>query len=141
MPLIITDAEYFDPILMPVLNAEKRRTGGRLLVRVGTSDVDWAPSFRLILATRYAGLVLAPHVFARVQVINFTITRKSLEAQSLARILHHERADIEQQRVDLERMQSEFQRRLLRLEQSLLTALNEAQGHICLLYTSPSPRD
>ena len=130
MPLIITDAEYFDPILMPVLNAEKRRTGGRLLVRVGTSDVDWAPSFRLILATRYAGLVLAPHVFARVQVINFTITRKSLEAQSLARILHHERADIEQQRVDLERMQSEFQRRLLRLEQSLLTALNEAQGHI-----------
>ena len=130
MPLIITDAEYFDPILMPVLNAEKRRTGGRLLVRVGTSDVDWAPSFRLVLATRYAGLVLAPHVFARVQVINFTITRKSLEAQSLARILHHERADIEQQRVDLERMQSEFQRRLLRLEQSLLTALNEAQGHI-----------
>lgn len=130
MPLIITDAEYFDPILMPVLNAEKRRTGGRLLVRVGTSDIDWAPSFRLILATRYAGLVLAPHVFARVQVINFTITRKSLEAQSLARILHHERADIEQQRVDLERMQSEFQRRLLRLEQSLLTALNEAQGHI-----------
>ena len=130
MPLIITDAEYFDPILMPVLNAEKRRTGGRLLVRVGTSDVDWAPSFRLVLTTRYAGLVLAPHVFARVQVINFTITRKSLEAQSLARILHHERADIEQQRVDLERMQSEFQRRLLRLEQSLLTALNEAQGHI-----------
>lgn len=130
IPLIITDAEYFDPILMPVLNAEKRRTGGRLLVRVGTSDVDWAPSFRLVLTTRYAGLVLAPHVFVRVQVINFTMTRKSLEAQSLARILHHERADIEQQREDLERMQSEFQRRLLRLEQSLLTALNEAQGHI-----------
>lgn len=129
-PLIITDAEYLDPILMPVLNEEKRRTGGRTLVRVGTADVDWASSFRLILTTRYAGIVLAPHIFARVQVVNFTMTHKSLEAQSLARILHTERPDIEEQRVHLERMQSEFQRRLLRLEKGLLTALNEAQGHI-----------
>ena len=129
-PLIISDAEHLDPVLMPVLNAEKRRTGGRTLVRVGTADVDWAPSFCLVLTTRYAGVVLPPHVFARVQVINFTMTRKSLEAQALSKILHYERPDIEAQRADLERMQNEFKRRLLRLEHALLTALNEAQGHI-----------
>ena len=129
-PLILTDAEHWDPVILPVLHGERRRTGGRTLVRVGTVDVDWAPTFRLVLATRHAGLVLPASVFARVQVINFTMTPKSLQAQVLAQVLQAERPDVAAQRRDLQALQSEYERRLWRLEQSLLAALNEAQGRL-----------
>ncbi|WFD25295.1 hypothetical protein MNAN1_000264 [Malassezia nana] len=129
-PLILTDAEHWDPILLPILSGERRRTGGRTLVRVGTMDVDWAPTFRLVLTTRHAGLVLPASVFARVQVINFTMTPKSLQAQVLAQVLETERPDVAAQRRDLQALQSEYERRLWRLEQSLLAALNEAEGRL-----------
>lgn len=125
-PVVITDAEFLDPVVLPVLSGEKRRTGGRTLVRLGKTDVDWAPAFRLVLATRHAGVTLPPHVFARVQVVNFTVTRKSLQAQSLERVLRAERPEVEAQRADLLQMQGEFARRLLRLERALLAALNDA---------------
>lgn len=129
-PLILTDAEHWDPVILPILNGERRRTGGRTLVRVGTIDVDWAPTFRLVLTTRHAGLVLPASVFARVQVINFTVTPKSLQAQVLAQVLQAERPDVAAQRRDLQALQSECERRLWRLEVALLTALNEAEGRL-----------
>lgn len=129
-PLILTDAEHWDPVILPILNGERHRTGGRTLVRVGTVDVDWAPSFRLVLTTRHAGLVVPASVFARVQVINFTMTPKSLQAHVLTHVLEAERPDVAAQRRDLQALQSEYERRLWRLEQALLTALNEAQGRL-----------
>lgn len=128
--LVITEAEHLDSILLPVLNREKRHTGGRVLVRVGTLDVDWSPTFRLVLVTRHSGLSLSPALFARVQIVNFTLTRQSMQDQALAQLLHVERPDMETQRSSLLATQNELQRRLQRLEQALLTALNETQGHI-----------
>ncbi|PKI83053.1 hypothetical protein MVES1_003145 [Malassezia vespertilionis] len=127
--LLIENAEHFDPILLPVLRNERRRTGGRVLVRVGSQDVDCAPRFRLLLATRDANAALLPHVFSAVQVVNFTITQKSLQAEALHRILLAEAPEVEARRLDLVRAQGEFQRRLQHLEQDLLTALN-TQGNL-----------
>ncbi|WFD42051.1 hypothetical protein MPSI1_000688 [Malassezia psittaci] len=129
-PLLLYDAEHFDPVLLPILKQERRRTGGRILVRVGKQDVDCAPSFRLYLATRNPDLNLPPHICCRLQVVNFTITRKSLQAQALQRILKVIQPDVENQRRQVAAAQGEFQRRLQQIDHALLSVLNKAQGHI-----------
>lgn len=128
--ILIQDAEHFDPIVMPVLNRELRRVGGRVLVRVGQQDVDIAPSFTLLLATRNASADIPPHVFSRVAVVNFTMTRKSLQSQVLDMLLRVERPDIDARRTSLLQMQHELHSRTRHLEQMLLTALHDAQGDI-----------
>ncbi|WFC97966.1 hypothetical protein MYAM1_000686 [Malassezia yamatoensis] len=129
-PLLLYDAEHLDPVLLPILKQERRRTGGRVLVRVGKQDVDCAPSFRLYLATRSPNLRLPPHICCRLQVVNFTITRESLQAQASQRILKVVQPDVENQRRQVAAAQGEFQRRLQHIDHALLSVLNKAQGHI-----------
>lgn len=129
-PIIVQDAEHFDPILLPVLNQELRRTGGRVLVRVGKLEVDYTPTFRLFLTTRDPNVALPPGVGSRVAIINFTMTRKSLQMHTLAHILRAEHSALEERREALMRVQGECQLRLRHLERALLAALNDAQGNI-----------
>lgn len=69
--------------------------------------------------------LLLMHMFLSLQ-----ITRASLQAQSLNQVLRVERPDTDRKRSDLLRLQGEFRARLLYLEKSLLSALNESQGNI-----------
>lgn len=47
-PILIQDVEHLDPILNAVLNKELRRAGGRVLIRLGTQDIDFSPSFTCV---------------------------------------------------------------------------------------------
>ncbi|KAJ1930559.1 dynein heavy chain [Tieghemiomyces parasiticus] len=129
-PLLITDAEHLDPVLNPVLNRELRRTGGRVLIRLGGSDIDFSPAFTLFLATRDPTVQFPPDVCSRVTFVNFTVTRGSLQSQCLHRVLRHERPDTDRKRTDLVRLQGEFRLRLRHLERSLLQALSSARGNL-----------
>ncbi|KAJ2368973.1 dynein heavy chain, partial [Coemansia sp. RSA 2610] len=129
-PILVHDVEHVDPILNPVLNRELRRTGGRVLVRLGAQDIDFSPSFALFLATRDPAAVFAPDLASRVTFVNFTVTRASLQAQCLAQVMRHERPDVDARRRDLVRLQGEFRLRLHALEKELLRALNASQGSI-----------
>ncbi|GAA6059654.1 hypothetical protein JCM10212_004157 [Sporobolomyces blumeae] len=129
-PLLIQDVEYLDPILNTVLNKELRRAGGRVLIRLGNQDIDFSPSFTMFLSTRDPSVEFAADLNSRVTMVNFSITRASLQTQSLAQVLRVERPEIDRKRSDLLRLQGEFRARLLHLEKSLLAALNESQGNI-----------
>ncbi|RKP12812.1 hydrolytic ATP binding site of dynein motor region D1-domain-containing protein [Piptocephalis cylindrospora] len=129
-PLLIQDVEHLDPILNPVLNRELRRTGGRVLIRLGGQDIDFSPSFTLFLSTRDPSVSFPPDVCSRVTFVNFTVTRGSLQSQCLAQVLKAERPDIDQKRTDLLKLQGEFRLRLRHLEKSLLAALNASTGSI-----------
>ncbi|KAJ3351758.1 hypothetical protein GGF32_004086 [Allomyces javanicus] len=129
-PILIQDVEYLDPILNPVLNRELRRTGGRVLIRLGNQDIDFSPSFTLFLATRDPSVNFPPDICSRVTFVNFTVTKGSLQAQCLNKVLSQERADVEKKRTDLLKLQGEFNFRLRQLEKSLLQALNESKGNI-----------
>ncbi|OCH92714.1 dynein heavy chain protein 1 [Obba rivulosa] len=128
--LLIQDVEHLDPILNPVLNKEIRRTGGRVLIRLGSQDIDFSPSFTMFLATRDPSVEFSPDICSRVTFVNFTMTRSSLQSQSLDQVLKVERPDIERKRTDLMKMQGEFRLRLRTLEKLLLQALNESTGNI-----------
>ncbi|GAA5850789.1 hypothetical protein JCM8547_009091 [Rhodosporidiobolus lusitaniae] len=129
-PILIQDVEHLDPIINAVLNKELRRAGGRVLIRLGNQDIDFSPSFTMFLSTRDPSVEFAADLNSRVTMVNFSITRASLQTQSLAQVLRVERPEIDKKRSDLLRLQGEFRARLHHLEKSLLTALNESQGNI-----------
>ncbi|VDB95435.1 unnamed protein product [Peniophora sp. CBMAI 1063] len=128
--LLIQDVEHLDPILNAVLNKEIRRTGGRVLIRLGSQDIDFSPSFTMFLTTRDPSVEFSPDICSRVTFVNFTMTRSSLQSQSLDQVLKVERPDTEQKRTDLMKVQGEFRVRLRTLEKLLLQALNESTGNI-----------
>lgn len=129
-PLLVTDAEYFDPILNPVLNGEFCKTGGRVLIRLGHSEIDFNSNFHLVLTTRVSDQDWTPDICSRVTFCNFTTTRASLQNQCLDAVLKAERPETDRKRTDLMKLQGEFRLRLRQLEKSLLNALNESQGNI-----------
>jgi dynein heavy chain 1, cytosolic len=129
-PLLIQDVEHLDPILNPVLNKEIRRTGGRVLIRLGSQDIDFSPAFTMFLTTRDPSVEFSPDICSRVTFVNFTMTRSSLQSQSLDQVLKVERPDTERKRTDLMKIQGEFRLRLRTLEKLLLQALNESSGNI-----------
>ena len=129
-PLLIQDVENLDPILNSVLNRELRRTGGRVLIRIGNQDIDFSPSFTMFLSTRDPSVEFSPDICSRVTFVNFTMTRSSLQTQALDKVLKVERPEIDQKRTDLMKLQGEFRLRLRHLERSLLQALNESTGSI-----------
>jgi dynein heavy chain 1 len=129
-PLLIQDVEHLDPIINPVLNGELRKTGGRVLIRLGSQEIDFSPSFTMFLSTRDPSVEFSPDVCSRVTFVNFTMTRGSLQSQSLDQVLKSERPDTDKKRTDLMKLQGEFRLRLRFLEKSLLNALNESKGNI-----------
>ncbi|KAJ3090057.1 hypothetical protein HK102_004799, partial [Quaeritorhiza haematococci] len=129
-PLLVQDVENLDPILNAVLNKELRRTGGRVLIRLGGQDIDFSPSFMLFLSTRDPSVNFPPDICSRVTFVNFTVTRGSLQSQCLHQVLKAERPDTDRKRTDLIKLQGEFQLKLRHLEKSLLQALNESRGNI-----------
>ncbi|WRT69144.1 uncharacterized protein IL334_006128 [Kwoniella shivajii] len=129
-PLLIQDVENLDPILNSVLNRELRRTGGRVLIRIGNQDIDFSPAFTMFLATRDPSVEFSPDICSRVTFVNFTMTRSSLQTQALDKVLKVERPEIDQKRTDLMKLQGEFRLRLRHLERSLLQALNDSSGSI-----------
>eukprot|EP00124_Ichthyophonus_hoferi_P001082 Ihof_evm1s50 gene=Ihof_evmTU1s50 len=129
-PLLVQDVENYDPILNPVLNRELRRTGGRVLIRLGDQDIDFSPSFNIFLTTRDPTVNFSPDTCSRVTFVNFTITPSSLQSQCLNQVLTAERPDVDQKRSDLLKLQGEFRLKLRHLEKALLDALNGAKGKI-----------
>lgn len=128
--ILIQDAEHFDPILSHVLNKEYTKTGGRVLIQLGKQEIDFSPAFKLYLSTRDPSAFFAPDICSRTTFVNFTVTRSSLQTQSLNDVLKSERPDVDKRRTNLIKMQGEFNTNLRQLEQRLLRALNESRGNI-----------
>ena len=129
-PILIQDAEHFDPILSHVLNREYQKTGGRVLIQLGKQEIDFSPSFKLYLSTRDPSAMFPPDICSRTTFINFTVTRSSLQTQTLNDVLRSERPDIDERRSNLLKMQGQFNIHLRGLEKRLLQALNESRGNI-----------
>lgn len=129
-PILIQDAEYLDPILSQILNKEYKKTGGRVLIELGNQDIDFSKDFKLYLLTRDPSIVIPPHISARTTIVNFSVTRSSLESQTLNQVLRAERPDVEEKRLQLIQLQSEYKVHLRQLESQLLQALNESEGNI-----------
>ncbi|CCW66307.1 unnamed protein product [Phytomonas sp. Hart1] len=129
-PIILEDAELLDPAVSPLLNLEFRHLGGRVLTRLGSQDVDLAPTFQLFLLTRDLDFQTKVSLAGQVTMINFTVTPSLLQSQCLHQILLHERPDIDAKRTELLNLQGSYTLKLRVLEQKLLISIAESQGSL-----------
>lgn len=100
-PLLVQDVEKIDPILNSVLNKEVYKTGGRVLIRVGNQEIDFAASFNIFMITRDSSAIFTPDLCSRVTFVNFTVTQSSLQEQCLNIYLRNESAETEEKRLNL----------------------------------------
>ncbi|GFH16496.1 dynein heavy chain 7, axonemal, partial [Haematococcus lacustris] len=122
--------EALDPALEPVLQKAVFKQGGRSLIRLGDSDVDYDPNFKLFITTKVANPHYLPEVCIKVTIINFTVTMKGLEDQLLGEVVRQERPDLEEQRDRLVVSISADKKQLQELEDKILKLLKESQGNI-----------
>ncbi|XP_062572681.1 dynein axonemal heavy chain 6-like [Saccostrea cucullata] len=84
MPVLCEDiGESLDPALEPVLLKQTFMSGGRLLIRLGDSDIDYDRNFRFFMTSKMANPHYLPEVCIKVTIINFTVTLSGLEDQLL----------------------------------------------------------
>ncbi|ORZ39411.1 dynein heavy chain and region D6 of dynein motor-domain-containing protein [Catenaria anguillulae PL171] len=130
-PVLIEDVgEQLDPALEPLLLKQTIRQGGRLLMRLGDTLVEYDKNFRLYITTKLSNPHYLPEVCIKVTVINFTVTRTGLEGQLLADVVKLERPELEEQRNSLILSISNDKRQLKDIEEKILRLLYNSQGNI-----------
>ncbi|GAB1297122.1 Dynein axonemal heavy chain 17 [Apodemus speciosus] len=125
--LIENIGETVDPVLDPLLGRNTIKKGR--YIKIGDKEVEYHPSFRLILHTKYFNPHYKPEMQAQCTLINFLVTRDGLEDQLLAAVVAKERPDLEQLKANLTKSQNEFKIVLKELEDSLLARLSAASGN------------
>jgi dynein heavy chain len=91
-PVLLENVEEaLDPALEPVLGRQVFKQSGRLLIRLGDTDVDYSPDFRFYITTKLPNPHYPPEVCVKVTVVNFTVTPKGLEDQLLVQVVAHEK--------------------------------------------------
>ena len=84
MPVLLEElGEQLDPALEPILLKQTFSQGGRLLIRLGDSDIEYDRNFRFYMTTKMSNPHYLPEVCIKVTIINFTVTRTGLEDQLL----------------------------------------------------------
>lgn len=58
--------------------------GGRLLIHLGDTDIEYDPNFKLYITTKLANPHYLPDICIQVTIVNFTVTLLGLEDQLLA---------------------------------------------------------
>ena len=105
-------------------------SGGRLLIRLGDSDVEYDPNFRFYMTTKLANPHYLPEVCIKVTVINFSVTKSGLEDQILSDVVRLERPDLEEERNRLIVSINNDKNQLKAIEDKILKMLFESEGNI-----------
>ncbi|KAJ8736094.1 hypothetical protein PYW08_006750 [Mythimna loreyi] len=120
--------ETVDPVLDPLLGRTLIKKGRA--IKMGDKEVEYSPSFRLILHTKLANPHYKPEMQAQTTLVNFTVTRDGLEDQLLAEVVKAERPDLEDLKAELTKQQNQFKIQLKSLEDDLLSRLSSAGDDI-----------
>ncbi|KAI8733301.1 Dynein heavy chain 6, axonemal, partial [Biomphalaria glabrata] len=104
--------------------------GGRVLILLGDSDIDYDRNFRFYMTTKLSNPHYLPEVCIKVTVINFTVTNKGLEDQLLSDVVSLERPDLEEQRNELIMRINADKNQLKSIEDKILKLLFESEGNI-----------
>ncbi len=131
MPILLEDlGESIDPALEPILLKQTFLSGGRLLIRLGDSDVEYDPNFRFYMTTKLSNPHYLPEVCIKVTIINFSVTKSGLEDQILSDVVRLERPDLEEERNKLIMNINNDKNQLKAIEDKILKMLFESEGNI-----------
>lgn len=65
------------------------------MLRLGSSNVDYNPEFRLYMATKLPNPHYLPEICINVTVVNFTVTKEGLHEQLLADTVRQEQPELQ----------------------------------------------
>ncbi|KAK3507623.1 hypothetical protein QTP70_031174 [Hemibagrus guttatus] len=131
LPVLLEELkETLDPALEPVLLKQTFVSGGRTLIRLGDSDIDYDKNFRFYMTTKMANPHYLPEVCIKVTIINFTVTKSGLEDQLLSDVVRLEQPELEKQRNELIVSINADRNQLKAIEERILKLLFTSQGNI-----------
>ncbi|XP_071360020.1 dynein axonemal heavy chain 6 [Trachinotus anak] len=131
MPVLLEELkETLDPALEPILLKQTFVAGGRTLIRLGDSDIDYDKNFRLYMTTKMANPHYLPEVCIKVTIINFTVTKSGLEDQLLSDVVRLESPHLEEQRNELIVRINADRNQLKDIEDRILKLLFTSEGNI-----------
>ncbi|XP_040003149.1 dynein heavy chain 6, axonemal [Xiphias gladius] len=131
MPVLLEELkETLDPVLEPILLKQTFVAGGRTLIRLGDSDIDYDKNFRFYMTTKMANPHYLPEVCIKVTIINFTVTKSGLEDQLLSDVVRLESPHLEQQRNELIVRINADRNQLKDIEDRILKLLFTSEGNI-----------
>jgi dynein heavy chain, axonemal len=130
-PVLLEDVgEQLDPAIEPLLLKQTIRQGGRLLMKLGDSMVEYDRNFHLYITTKLSNPHYLPEVCIKVTIINFTVTNVGLEGQLLADVVKLEKPELEEQRNQLIVNIANDKKQLKEIEEKILKLLFNSQGNI-----------
>ena len=130
-PVLIEDCgESLDPCIDPLLLHKQYPFGGRWLIRFNDQEITYERTFKLYITTKLPNPHFVPEIWIKTTVINFTVTRKGLEEQLLARVVEKEKSSLEESRKQLVKSMSVDKKTLKKTEKDILDLLNKGVGDI-----------
>jgi len=130
-PVLIEDiGEALDPSIDPILNKATHKSGGRTLIHLGDSDIDYDENFRFYISTKLSNPHYLPEISIKVTLINFTVTKVGLCDQLLGDVVKKERPEIDAKRSELVIQMAADNRELKNIENTILRLLSESTGNI-----------
>ncbi|CAB1420450.1 unnamed protein product [Pleuronectes platessa] len=131
MPVLVEELkETVDPALEPILLKQTFVSGGRTLIRLGDSDIDYDKNFRFYMTTKMSNPHYLPEVCIKVTIINFTVTPSGLEDQLLSDVVRLESPHLEIQRNELIVQINADRNQLKDIEDRILKLLFTSEGNI-----------
>jgi dynein heavy chain len=130
-PVLCEDlGEEVDPALEPVLIKAVVKQGGRSILRLGETDVDYDENFRFYMTSKLPNPHYLPELCIKVTLINFTVTMIGLEDQLLGDAVAKERPDLEEKKNKLVVSMAKDAKQLLELEDRTLHLLSTSEGNV-----------
>ena len=112
-----------------MLQKQVFKQGGRMLIRIGDSDVDYNEDFKFYLTTKLPNPHYLPEVCIKVTIINFTVTHGGPRGPAARRRRREERPDLEEKKNQLISIAAD-KKQLKELEDKILKLLANATGNI-----------
>lgn len=117
-----------DPTFDPLLMKQTFRIQGQTSIKIGDNIVTYSKFFKLFLTSKLRNPRFSPELQTKLTLVNFTITKESLEAQLLELCIKKEKPDLEITRQQLIISKHESERQLDQIEQQILQILNRADN-------------
>uniref|UniRef100_A0A673UGS7 Dynein axonemal heavy chain 6 n=1 Tax=Suricata suricatta TaxID=37032 RepID=A0A673UGS7_SURSU len=131
LPVLLEELrETLDPALEPILLKQTFMSGGRMLIHLGDSDIDYDKNFRFYMTTKLPNPHYLPEVCIKVTIINFTVTKSGLEDQLLSDVVRLEKPELEEQRIKLIVRINTDKNQLKTIEEKILKMLFTSEGNI-----------
>ncbi|RNF27392.1 putative dynein heavy chain [Trypanosoma conorhini] len=131
LPVLLENVEEtVDAALDPVLLCQTYRSQGRLLLKLGDTEIDYDPAFRLYMTSKLSNPHYLPELQIKVTVINFTVTQGGLENQLLADVVRYEYAELETRATKTVMSIANGKNQLKEIEDRILNLLTSSTGNI-----------